>query len=148
MRSPVLMISYLILPAADSKKRDYYEITGSDDNLFDPSRSRLEEAGLLPEKLGWNPDLVHHNLDFIILGMPAKSDNPELLRAQELGLKIYSFPSFIREQAKEQKRIVVAGSHGKTTTASMIVHILGKLGIRSEEHTSELQSRGHLVCRL
>src|SRR5690625_120763 len=112
--------------------RKGYEITGSDDILFDPSRSRLEEAGLLPEKLGWNPDLVHPDLDFIILGMHAKSDNPELLRAQELGLKIYSFPSFIREQAKEQKRIVVAGSHGKTTTASMIVHILGKLGIKSD----------------
>src|SRR5690625_7960745 len=80
--------------------RKGYEITGSDDILFDPSRSRLEEAGLLPEKLGWNPDLVHPDLDFIILGMHAKSDNQELLRAQELGLVIFSITSFFNIEAK------------------------------------------------
>lgn len=112
--------------------RKGYEVTGSDDILFDPSRGRLKEAGLLPDEMGWDADRIHSGLDFIILGMHAKADNPELIRAQELNLKIYSFPSFIREQAKDQKRIVVAGSHGKTTTASMIVHILNKLGIKSD----------------
>lgn len=109
-----------------------YEVTGSDDILFNPSLSRLKTAGLLPEALGWFPEKIHSNLDFVILGMHAKSDNPELIKAQELGLKIFSFPSFIREQAKDQVRIVVSGSHGKTTTASMIVHLFNALGKESD----------------
>src|SRR5699024_6207795 len=109
-----------------------YEVTGSDDILFNPSLSRLKTAGLLPESLGWFPEKIHSDLDFVILGMNAKSDNPELIKAQELGLKIFSFPSFIREQAKDQVRIVVSGSHGKTTTTSMIVHLFNALGKESD----------------
>lgn len=105
-----------------------YKVTGSDDILFDPSLSRLKSAGLLPTSLGWFPENIHPDLDFVILGMHAKADNPELLKAQQLGLKIFSFPSFIREQAEDQVRIVVSGSHGKTTTASMIVHLFNAMG--------------------
>ncbi|GAA5222132.1 UDP-N-acetylmuramate--L-alanine ligase [Membranihabitans marinus] len=102
-------------------------VTGSDDIVFDPSKSRLEEHGLLPETMGWDASRIHSDLDYVVLGMHAKGDNPELLKAIELGIPIYSFPSFIRHRA-QNKRIVVAGSHGKTTTTSMIVHLLKELG--------------------
>jgi len=99
-------------------------ISGSDDEIFEPSRSRLESYGLLPEKYGWYPEKITPELDGIILGMHARPDNPELLRAQELGLKIWSFPEYIYEQSKEKKRVVIGGSHGKTTVTSMIMHVL------------------------
>lgn len=101
-----------------------YRVTGSDDALFDPSRSRLEKHGLLPEKMGWHPERIDSTLDFIILGMHAKPDNPELLRAQELGLKIWSYPEFIYEQSKTKTRVVIAGSHGKTSITAMILHVM------------------------
>lgn len=104
------------------------QVTGSDDMFFDPSKSNLKRHGLLPDNEGWHPERVHSQLDYVILGMHAKNDNPELLRAKDLGLKIYSFPEFIHEVSKEKTRIVVAGSHGKTSITSMILHVLNKAG--------------------
>lgn len=101
-----------------------YTITGSDDVIFEPSKSRLQEKGLLPEAFGWFPDKIHQGLDAVILGMHAKPDNPELLKAQELGLTIYSYPEFLYEQSKHKTRVVIGGSHGKTTITSMILHVL------------------------
>ncbi len=105
-----------------------YKITGSDDIIFDPSKSRLEKYNLLPEQFGWFPSKINNDIDVIVLGMHAKPDNPELLKAQELGLKIYSYPEYIYEQTKNMNRVVVAGSHGKTTITSMILHVLDKVG--------------------
>jgi len=105
-------------------KQKGYEITGSDDEIFEPSLSRLKANGLLPSYTGWNPDVITSKLDAVVLGMHARSDNPELLKAKELGLKIYSYPEYLYEQTKEKKRIVVGGSHGKTTTTAMIMHVL------------------------
>ena len=98
--------------------------TGSDDEIFEPSRSRLEARGLLPGQWGWYPDKIHPELDAVILGMHAHPDNPELLRASELGLKIYSFPEYLYEQSKEKLRVVIGGSHGKTTITSMVMHVM------------------------
>jgi len=101
-----------------------YNITGSDDTIFDPSKSRLEAKGLLPETFGWFPEKITTDLDAVVLGMHAKADNPELLKAQELGLKIYSYPEFLYEQSKNKTRVVIGGSHGKTTITSMILHVM------------------------
>lgn len=101
-----------------------YKVTGSDDTIFDPSKSRLEAKGLLPETFGWFPEKITTNLDAIVLGMHAKADNPELLKAQSLGLKIYSYPEFLYEQSKHKTRVVIGGSHGKTTITSMILHVM------------------------
>ncbi|MEX0290309.1 MAG: UDP-N-acetylmuramate--L-alanine ligase [Flavobacteriaceae bacterium] len=105
-----------------------YNITGSDDVIFEPSKSRLEKKGLLPSTFGWFPEKINEELDAIILGMHAKPDNPELLRAQELGLMIYSYPEFLYEQSKFKTRVVIGGSHGKTTITSMILHVLNYHG--------------------
>jgi UDP-N-acetylmuramate: L-alanyl-gamma-D-glutamyl-meso-diaminopimelate ligase len=101
-----------------------YQVTGSDDTIFEPSKSRLEAKGLLPEAFGWYPEKITNNLDAIVLGMHAKADNPELLKAQALGLKIYSYPEFLYEQSKHKTRVVIGGSHGKTTITSMILHVM------------------------
>ncbi|WP_026810004.1 UDP-N-acetylmuramate--L-alanine ligase [Arenibacter latericius] len=101
-----------------------YTVTGSDDIIYEPSQSRLKERGLLPESFGWFPEKIESHLDAVILGMHAKADNPELLRAQELGLKIYSYPEFLYEQAKYKTRVVIGGSHGKTTITAMILHVM------------------------
>jgi UDP-N-acetylmuramate: L-alanyl-gamma-D-glutamyl-meso-diaminopimelate ligase len=106
-----------------------YRITGSDDELFEPSRGRLQKLGLLPEQEGWYPEKITTNLDAVILGMHAKGDNPELIRAKELGLPIYSYPEFLYETAKNKKRIVIGGSHGKTTITAMILHVFQHAGI-------------------
>lgn len=111
-------------------KRQGHIITGSDDEINDPAKSNLAEAGILPEQHGWFPEKINNSLDAIVLGMHAKGDNPELLRAQELGIPIYSFPQYIYEVSKDKKRVVVAGSHGKTTITSMIMHILRHQGIK------------------
>jgi len=105
-------------------KRKGYIVTGTDDEIFEPSRTNLLEEGLLPSAMGWQPDLVRSNVDAIILGMHARADNPELIKAKELGLKIYSFPEYIFHESQQKQRIVVGGSHGKTTTTSMIMHVL------------------------
>lgn len=101
-----------------------YQVTGSDDAIFEPSRSRLEKKGILPQELGWFPEKLTPDIDAVILGMHAHADNPELARAKELGLKIYSYPEFLYEQSKEKTRVVIGGSHGKTTITSMILHVL------------------------
>ena len=101
-----------------------YKVTGSDDEIFEPSKSRLANKGLLPETYGWFPEKITAHLDAIVLGMHAKQDNPELLKAQELGLKIYSYPEFLYEQSKHKTRVVIGGSHGKTTITSMILHVM------------------------
>jgi len=101
-----------------------YKVTGSDDEVFEPSKARLNKHGLLPEKMGWNPDLITTDIDVIILGMHARINNPELLKAQELGLKIYSYPEYIYEQSKDKKRVVIGGSHGKTSMTAMVLHVL------------------------
>ncbi len=101
-----------------------YNVSGSDDEIFEPASSNLAAAGLLPPAMGWFPEKIHPGLNAVILGMHAKEDNPELLRAKELGIPIYSFPAYTYEQIKDKKRIVVAGSHGKTTITSMILHVL------------------------
>ena len=101
-----------------------YKVTGSDDAIFEPSKTRLEKKGLLPEELGWFPEKITSDIESVILGMHAKADNPELLKAQELGLKIYSYPEFLYEQSKNKTRVVIGGSHGKTTITSMILHVM------------------------
>ena len=101
-----------------------YQITGSDDAVFEPSKSRLEKAGILPKVMGWFPEKISNDLDGIILGMHAKEDNPELQRAIALGIRIYSYPEFLYEQTKNKTRVVIAGSHGKTTITSMVLHAL------------------------
>ena len=108
------------------------EVTGSDDEIFDPARSRLAKYGLLPSEEGWHPERITNDLDAVVLGMHARIDNPELLRAQELGLKIYSYPEYLYEQSKDKLRIVIGGSHGKTTTTAMILHVLAKCGIEAD----------------
>jgi UDP-N-acetylmuramate: L-alanyl-gamma-D-glutamyl-meso-diaminopimelate ligase len=104
-----------------------YQITGSDDEIYEPSKSLLASHGILPEEFGWFPEKITADLDAVILGMHAKSDNPELIRAQELGIKIESYPSFLYEVSKHKQRIVIAGSHGKTSITSMILHVLKSL---------------------
>lgn len=99
-------------------------VTGSDDVIFEPSKSRLEKAGLLPESIGWNPDRITKDIDMVVLGMHAKADNPELKKAQELGIKVVSYPEFLYEHSKEKTRVVIGGSHGKTTITSMILHVM------------------------
>ncbi|MDY6801111.1 MAG: Mur ligase family protein [Bacteroidota bacterium] len=101
-----------------------YRVTGSDDEIFEPSRGRLEKYNILPEEIGWNPDKIHRNLDAVILGMHARNDNPELQKARRLNLKIYSYPEYLYEQTKNKIRVVIGGSHGKTTITSMIMHVL------------------------
>jgi UDP-N-acetylmuramate: L-alanyl-gamma-D-glutamyl-meso-diaminopimelate ligase len=101
-----------------------YQVTGSDDEIYEPSRTRLEKAGILPEAYGWFPEKITKNLDGIILGMHARIDNPELQKAQELGIPVYSFPEFIFNQSQDKKRVVIGGSHGKTSITSIILHVL------------------------
>ena len=105
-----------------------YEVTGSDDEIFEPSRSRLDRLGLMPEKLGWDAHRIHNQIDAVILGMHARIDNPELVRARELGIPVYSYPGYFYEQTKDKTRVVIGGSHGKTTITSMIVHVLRHAG--------------------
>jgi UDP-N-acetylmuramate: L-alanyl-gamma-D-glutamyl-meso-diaminopimelate ligase len=113
------------LAIALHKKGD--TITGSDDEIFDPARSHLAENGLLPENIGWNPSSITKELDAIVLGMHAREDNPELIRAKELGVRIFSYPEFLLEQTSTKTRVVIGGSHGKTTVTAMILHVLKQL---------------------
>jgi UDP-N-acetylmuramate: L-alanyl-gamma-D-glutamyl-meso-diaminopimelate ligase len=101
-----------------------YEITGSDDEIFDPSRATLIKHGLLPDREGWHPERLDHSFDAVIVGMHARKDNPELLKAQQIGLQVFSFPEYIYDQSKNKQRIVIAGSHGKTTITAIIIHVL------------------------
>jgi UDP-N-acetylmuramate: L-alanyl-gamma-D-glutamyl-meso-diaminopimelate ligase len=108
-------------------KRKGYQITGSDDEIFEPAKSNLEGEGILPNRIGWFEENITAELDAVILGMHAKADNPEMLKAKSLGLNIYSFPEYIFQESKSKKRIIVGGSHGKTTTTAMIMHVLRTL---------------------
>lgn len=107
-------------------------VTGSDDEIYDPSRSRLAAAGLLPDRMGWDESRISPELDTVIVGMHARADNPELLRARALGLPTLSYPEYIYEAARDKKRIVVGGSHGKTSTTAMILHVLRKCGLDAD----------------
>ena len=104
--------------------RKGYTITGSDDEIFEPARGNLAREGLLPAATGWFEENVHAGLDAVILGMHARDNNPELVKARELGLPVYSFPEYIYQESRQKTRVVVGGSHGKTTTTSMIMHVL------------------------
>lgn len=106
-----------------------FTVTGSDDEIFEPSKSRLAAYGLLPVKMGWDQNNITSTLDAVILGMHARANNPELLKAKELGLKIYSYPEYIYEQTKDKTRVVIGGSHGKTTVTAMILHVLKEINI-------------------
>ncbi|MTI20753.1 peptidoglycan synthetase [Fulvivirga sp. RKSG066] len=101
-----------------------HKITGSDDEIFEPSRSHLADHNLLPETEGWNEDRITNDLDAVVVGMHAREDNPELKKAKDLGIKIYSFPEYISERSEDKQRVVIAGSHGKTTITSIIMHVL------------------------
>lgn len=105
------------------------EVSGSDDEVYEPSRSRLDRAGLLQKKMGWDADRITKDIDAVILGMHARIDNPELLKAQELGLPIYSYPEYVAKESEDKKRVVIAGSHGKTTTTSIVMNALDHAGI-------------------
>lgn len=105
-----------------------HQVTGSDDQIVEPSRSKLKEVGLLPKQIGWDESKITADLDAVILGKHAEADNPELIKAQEMNIKIYSFPEFIYEHAQEKTRVVIAGTYGKTTIISMIMHVLRSLG--------------------
>jgi UDP-N-acetylmuramate: L-alanyl-gamma-D-glutamyl-meso-diaminopimelate ligase len=109
-------------------KNKGYRVSGSDDEIFEPAKANLASVGLLPAQMGWFPDQIQPGLDAVILGMHAKADNPELVRAKELGLNIYSFPGYIFQESRDKTRVVVGGSHGKTTTTAMIMHALKKGG--------------------
>ncbi len=109
-------------------KRKGFEISGSDDEIFEPSKSRLEKEGILPKEIGWNADNIREDLDAVVLGMHARADNPELARAKELGLRIYSYPEYIYEQTKDKTRVVIGGSHGKTTITGILLHAMNRLG--------------------
>ena len=106
-----------------------YEITGSDDEIFEPAAGNLKKEGLLPAKVGWFPETIGENIDAIILGMHARQDNPELEKALSLGIKVYSFPEYIYQESRTKKRVAVGGSHGKTTVTSMIMHVLKRAGL-------------------
>ncbi|MBQ4018294.1 MAG: peptidoglycan synthetase [Paludibacteraceae bacterium] len=123
-----------------------YKVTGSDDEIFEPALSHLRDAGLLPDEIGWHPEHITPDIDAIILGMHAREDNPELVRARELGIKIYSFPEYLYEQTKDKIRIVVGGSHGKTTTTSMILYVLNRLGIEADYMVgAQIEGFEHMV---
>lgn len=108
------------------------QVSGSDDEIFEPSRTRLSEVGILPSAEGWFPEKIRPELDAVILGMHARADNPELLKAQELGLPVFSYPGYIYEVSRDKKRIVIGGSHGKTSITAMVLHVLGKCGIDAD----------------
>ena len=112
--------------------RKGFEVTGSDDEIFDPSKGRLAKEGILPKHVGWDTDRISAEIDAVILGMHARKDNPELLKAQEMGLNIYSYPEFVFNQTKDKKRLVIGGSHGKTTITSMILHVMAHLNIETD----------------
>ena len=115
------------LAIALSRKGDH--VTGSDDEIFEPSRTRLDRQGILPDQIGWNDSSISDELDAVILGMHARANNPELLKAKELGIPIYSYPEYLYEHSKDKQRVVIGGSHGKTTITSMLLHAINHLEI-------------------
>jgi len=125
-----------------------HDLSGSDDEIFEPSRSRLAEAGILPESMGWNANRISEDIDMVVVGMHARKDNPELLKALELGLKVLSYPEYLYESSKNKTRVVITGSHGKTTITSMILHVLNFHG-RDCDYMVGAQLEGfHTMVRL
>ena len=118
------------LAIALSRKK--VEVSGSDDEIFEPSRSRLEKEGILPPREGWYPEKIHEGLDAVVLGMHARADNPELKRARELNLKVYSYPEYVYRATAGKQRIVIGGSHGKTSITGMLLHVLRDCGLSSD----------------
>ena len=108
--------------------KEGHHVTGSDDEIRDPAKSRLDKYNLLPQKIGWQPEIIDADTNLIILGMHARNDNPELLKAAQLGIEVMSFPDYVYHRCQTKKRVVIAGSHGKTTITSMIMHVLQTLG--------------------
>ena len=104
--------------------RKGYQVTGSDDEIFEPASTNLKNEGIMPVAEGWHPENITPDIDAIILGMHAKDDNPELIKAREIGLKIFSFPEYIYKESENKTRVAIGGSHGKTTTTAMIMHVL------------------------
>ena len=119
-----------------------YQVTGSDDELFEPSKGRLKREGILPESIGWNEQRIHEGLEAVILGMHAREDNPELLKAKALNIPIFSYPEYLYEQSKNKTRVVIGGSHGKTTITSMILHACNVLG-KSVDYMVGAQLEGY-----
>ena len=117
------------------------EVTGSDDAIFEPSKSRLEAAGLLPETLGWDTSRIDESIGYVVLGMHAKADNPELKKALEMGIEVISYPELIYRQSEHKTRVVIAGSHGKTTITSMVLHVMNYLS-RSVDYLVGAQLEG------
>ncbi len=109
--------------------RKGYNVTGSDDEIFEPSKSRLEKQGILPKNIGWNTELIHSDLDAVIIGMHAREDNPELTKAKNMNIPVFSYPEYLYEQSKNKIRVVIGGSHGKTTITSMLLHAINKIGL-------------------
>ncbi|MGH2644325.1 MAG: Mur ligase domain-containing protein, partial [Chitinophagaceae bacterium] len=109
-------------------KNKGYVISGSDDEIYEPAHTNLEKAGLLPSDEGWHPEKIISGIDAIILGMHARNDNPELQKARSLNIPVYSFPEYIYEESRQKERVVIGGSHGKTTTTSMILHVIKLCG--------------------
>jgi UDP-N-acetylmuramate: L-alanyl-gamma-D-glutamyl-meso-diaminopimelate ligase len=109
-----------------------HDVTGSDDEINEPSRTRLAAKGLLPAKMGWQPELIHKDIEAVILGMHARADNPELIRAQELNLKIFSYPEYLYEVSRDKIRVVIGGSHGKTSITAMVLHALKYAGVETD----------------
>jgi UDP-N-acetylmuramate: L-alanyl-gamma-D-glutamyl-meso-diaminopimelate ligase len=109
-------------------KKAGHQVSGSDDHFYEPSKSKLQAGGILPEKEGWDANRINSDIDFVILGMHAKANNPELLKAQELGIKVFSFPEYIYEASKNKQRIVIGGSHGKTSLTAIVMHVLQDIG--------------------
>ena len=119
-----------------------YQVSGSDDEIFEPSKGRLKREGILPDVIGWDDNRIHEGLDAVILGMHAREDNPELLKAKALNIPIFSYPEYLYEQSKHKKRVVIGGSHGKTTITSMILHACNVLG-KSVDYMVGAQLEGY-----
>ncbi|QNR23798.1 UDP-N-acetylmuramate--L-alanine ligase [Croceimicrobium hydrocarbonivorans] len=125
-----------------------HDLSGSDDEIFEPSRSRLADTGILPESMGWDANRIHSDIDMVVVGMHARKDNPELLKALDLGLKVLSYPEYLYESSKDKTRVVITGSHGKTTITSMILHVLNFHG-RDCDYMVGAQLEGfHTMVRL
>src|SRR5450432_2976982 len=109
--------------------RKGYQVMGSDDEIFEPASTNLTNEGIMPEKPGWHPEKITGDIDAVILGMHAKEDNPEIRKAREIGLKIFSFPGYIYKESEHKKRVAIGGSHGKTSTTAMVMHVLKNAGV-------------------
>ena len=109
--------------------RKNYNVSGSDDEIFEPSASRLKKQGIFPSQIGWDTNNIHEKLDAIIVGMHAKEDNPELLKARSMGIPVFSYPEYLYEQSKDKIRVVIGGSHGKTSITAMILHAISVVGL-------------------